>query len=151
MIVKMIVSFYLNSFYCSLFRFLDTLKLSTEDTLTLKMTHTPSGLKDCLRSIVQAAGHREVRAALTRMSFYLLNDRLCFKGSTGPCGVTLKSLSWHTTLNRSVSAQGARPETWTGSYLGSSPFKIRACVLIVGIVREKCVFRKKNLRIFSYL
>ncbi|KAM9677128.1 rotatin isoform 1-T1 [Dama dama] len=80
--------------------FLDTLKLSTEDTLTLKMTHTPSGLKDCLRSIVQAAGHREVRAALTRMSFYLLNDRLSFKGGTGPCGVTLKSLSWHTTLNR---------------------------------------------------
>ncbi|XP_013829760.2 PREDICTED: rotatin isoform X2 [Capra hircus] len=80
--------------------FLDTLKLSTEDTLTLKMTHTPSGLKDCLRSIVQAAGHREVRAALTRMSFYLLNDRLSFKGGTGPCGVTLKSLSWHTTLSR---------------------------------------------------
>ncbi|KAF4024982.1 hypothetical protein G4228_016969 [Cervus hanglu yarkandensis] len=80
--------------------FLDTLKLSTEDTLTLKMTHTPSGLKDCLRSIVQAAGHREVRAALTRMNFYLLNDRLSFKGGTGPCGVTLKSLSWHTTLNR---------------------------------------------------
>ncbi|XP_070309048.1 rotatin isoform X3 [Odocoileus virginianus] len=80
--------------------FLDTLKLSTEDTLTLKMTHTPSGLKDCLHSIVQAAGHREVRAALTRMSFYLLNDRLCFKGGTGLCGVTLKSLSWHTTLNR---------------------------------------------------
>ncbi|XP_057556109.1 rotatin isoform X3 [Hippopotamus amphibius kiboko] len=80
--------------------FLDTLTLSTEDTLTLKMTHTASGLKDCLRSIVQAAAHREVRAALTRMSFYLLNDRLSFKGGTGPCGVTLKSLSWHTTLNR---------------------------------------------------
>ncbi|TKC41368.1 hypothetical protein EI555_000687, partial [Monodon monoceros] len=80
--------------------FLDTLKLSTEDTLTLKMTHTASGLKDCLRSIVQAAAHREVRAALTRMSFYLLNDRLSFKGGTGPCGITLKSLSWHTTLNR---------------------------------------------------
>ena len=105
-----------------MFRFLDTLKLSTEDTLTLKMTHTPSGLKDGLRSIVQATGHREVRAALTRMSFYLLNDRLSFKSGTGPCGVTLKSLSWHTTLNRSVSAPGAGPETWTGSYLGSSPY-----------------------------
>ncbi|XP_068419530.1 rotatin isoform X1 [Eschrichtius robustus] len=80
--------------------FLDTLKLSTEDTLTLKLTHTASGLKDCLHSIVQAAAHREVRAALTRMSFYLLNDRLSFKGGTGPCGITLKSLSWHTTLNR---------------------------------------------------
>ncbi|KAJ8779413.1 hypothetical protein J1605_012628 [Eschrichtius robustus] len=39
--------------------FLDTLKLSTEDTLTLKLTHTASGLKDCLHSIVQAAAHRE--------------------------------------------------------------------------------------------
>ncbi|KAI4555286.1 hypothetical protein MJG53_015987 [Ovis ammon polii x Ovis aries] len=80
--------------------FLDTLKLSTEDTLTLKMTHTPSGLEDCLRSVVQAAGHRAVRAALTRMGFYLLNDRLSFRGGTGPCGVALKSLSWHTALSR---------------------------------------------------
>ena len=98
-------SFILLFLFFFLFRFLDTLKLSTEDTLTLKMTHTASGLKDCLHSIVQAAAHREVRAALTRMSFYLLNDRLSFKGGTGPCGITLKSLSWHTTLNRSVSAQ----------------------------------------------
>ena len=142
------MSFYLNSFYCSLLRFLDTLKLSTEDTLTLKMTHTPSGLKDCLRSIVQATGHREVRAALTRMSFYLLNDRLSFKGGTGPCGVTLKSLSWHTTLSRSVSAQRPRLDhIWVPLHT----FKIRACVLIVGIVREKCDFRKKNLRIINYL
>ncbi|XP_045646211.1 rotatin isoform X2 [Ursus americanus] len=80
--------------------FSDTLKLSTEDTLALKMTHTASGLKDCLHSIVEAAAHREVRAAVTRMSFYLLNDRLSLKGGAGPCGVTLKSLSWHTTLNR---------------------------------------------------
>ncbi|XP_008562647.1 PREDICTED: rotatin [Galeopterus variegatus] len=80
--------------------FSDALKLSTEDILTLKTTHTASGLQDCLHSIVQAAGHREVRAAVTRMSFYLLNDRLSLKGGTGPCGVTLKSLAWHTALNR---------------------------------------------------
>ncbi|XP_023389874.1 rotatin [Pteropus vampyrus] len=80
--------------------FLDTLKLSTEDMLSLKMTHTASGLKDCLHSIVQAAGHREVRAAVTRMSFYFLNDRLSLKGSPGPCGVPSKSLAWHTALNR---------------------------------------------------
>lgn len=80
--------------------FLDSLKLSTEDALTLKMTYTASGLKDCLHSIAQAAAHREVRTAVTRMSFYLLNDRLSFTGGTGPCGVTLKSLSWHNTLNR---------------------------------------------------
>uniref|UniRef100_A0A3Q2HYA1 Rotatin n=1 Tax=Equus caballus TaxID=9796 RepID=A0A3Q2HYA1_HORSE len=79
---------------------LDTLQLSSEDTLALKMTHTASGLKDCLHSIVQAAAHREVRAAVTRMSFYLLNDRLSLKGGAGPCGVTLKSLAWHTALHR---------------------------------------------------
>ncbi|XP_069323976.1 rotatin [Eulemur rufifrons] len=80
--------------------FLDTLKLSTEDILTLKITHVTSGLQDCHHSIVQAATHREVRAAVTRMSFYLLNDRLSLKGDTGPHGVTLKSLAWHTALNR---------------------------------------------------
>ncbi|XP_053427754.1 rotatin [Nycticebus coucang] len=81
-------------------KFLDTLKLSTEDILTLKITHVASGLQDCHRSIVQAATHREVRAAVARMSFYLLNDRLSLKSGTGPCAVTLTSLAWHTALNR---------------------------------------------------
>ncbi|EHB11609.1 Rotatin, partial [Heterocephalus glaber] len=80
--------------------FSDTLKLSTVDILTLKITHTASGLQDCFHSIVQAATHREVRAAVTRMSFYLLNDKLSLKDGTSPCGVTLKSLAWHSALNR---------------------------------------------------
>ncbi|XP_052011428.1 rotatin [Apodemus sylvaticus] len=80
--------------------FLDTLQLSTEDILTLKITYTNSGLKDCLQAIVQAEGHRDVRAAITRMSFYLLNDKLSLKDDIGPCGATLKSLAWHTVLNR---------------------------------------------------
>ncbi|KAM5222136.1 rotatin isoform 2-T2 [Ctenodactylus gundi] len=80
--------------------FVDTLKLSTMDIITLKTTHVASGLQDCLHSIAQAAAHRDVRAAVSRMSFYLLNDKLCLKSGTGPCGVTLKSLSWHTALNR---------------------------------------------------
>ncbi|XP_042549459.1 rotatin isoform X1 [Dipodomys spectabilis] len=81
-------------------KFVDTLLLSPEDILTLKATHTASGLQDCLQSIVQAAVHRDVRAAVTRMGFYLLNDKLSLKSAAGPCGVTLKSLSWHTVLNR---------------------------------------------------
>ncbi|XP_023611379.1 rotatin isoform X2 [Myotis lucifugus] len=80
--------------------FLDTLKLSSEDTLTLKVTHTASGLQDCLHAVVQAAAHREVRAAVTSMSFYFLNDRLSFKGGASPCGAALKFLAWHTALNR---------------------------------------------------
>ncbi|XP_059562335.1 rotatin isoform X1 [Myotis daubentonii] len=80
--------------------FLDTLNLSSEDTLTLKVTNTASGLQDCLHAVVQAATHREVRAAVTSMSFYFLNDRLSFKGGTSPCGAALKFLAWHTALNR---------------------------------------------------
>ncbi|XP_006837615.1 PREDICTED: rotatin [Chrysochloris asiatica] len=78
----------------------DTLKLSAEDVLTLKLTHTASGLQDCLRAIVQAAAHREVRAAITRMSSYLLNDRLAFRSSAGLCGATINSLAWHSALTR---------------------------------------------------
>nr|XP_027791155.1 rotatin [Marmota flaviventris] len=80
--------------------FLDTLKLSTKDSLILKITYAASGLQDCFCSIVQAEAHRDVRAAVTRMSFYLLNDKLSLKGGIGPCGVALKSLAWHTVLNR---------------------------------------------------
>ncbi|XP_007953796.1 rotatin [Orycteropus afer afer] len=76
------------------------LQLSAEDALTLKVTHTARGLQDCLHSIVQATAHREVRAAVTRMGFYLLNDRLSLKSGSGLCGVTLNSLAWHTALNR---------------------------------------------------
>ncbi|XP_051019849.1 LOW QUALITY PROTEIN: rotatin [Acomys russatus] len=80
--------------------FLGTLQLSTEDTLTLRITYTVSGLQDCLHSITQAGGHRDVRAAISRMSFYLLNDKLSLKCDMGPCGATLQSLAWHTVLNR---------------------------------------------------
>ncbi|XP_058532859.1 rotatin isoform X1 [Ochotona princeps] len=80
--------------------FLDDLKLSSEDILCLKVTHVASGLQDCLRSIVQATAHREVRAAVARMDFYLLNDRLTVKGGAGSCGPPFKSLPWQTALNR---------------------------------------------------
>uniref|UniRef100_A0A7M4EF81 Rotatin n=1 Tax=Crocodylus porosus TaxID=8502 RepID=A0A7M4EF81_CROPO len=90
--------------------FLDALKLSSEDILTLKITHTASGLQDCLNSIVQAVSHREVRAAVTRMSFYILNDRLTLKFSTGSCGATLKCLAWQTTLNRFLQVLPASTE-----------------------------------------
>nr|XP_006121480.1 rotatin isoform X2 [Pelodiscus sinensis] len=80
--------------------FLDTLKLSSEDILTLKITHTTSGLQDCLNSVIQAVSHREVRAAVTRMSFYILNDRLALKFSTGSCRTTLKGMAWQSAFNR---------------------------------------------------
>uniref|UniRef100_A0A8C5NRW1 Rotatin n=1 Tax=Junco hyemalis TaxID=40217 RepID=A0A8C5NRW1_JUNHY len=80
--------------------FLDSLKLSSEDILILKITHTDYGLQDCLSLIIQAASHRDVRTALTRLSFYVLNDRLALKCSSGPCGTTLKSFVWQKAMNR---------------------------------------------------
>ncbi|XP_064299167.1 rotatin isoform X2 [Phalacrocorax carbo] len=80
--------------------FLDSLKLSSEDILILKITHTNYGLQDCLHSIIQAVSHRDVRAALTRLSFYVLNDRLALKCSSGSCGTTLKSFVWQKAINR---------------------------------------------------
>ncbi|XP_074998274.1 rotatin isoform X2 [Calonectris borealis] len=80
--------------------FLDSLKLSSEDILILKITHTNCGLQDCLNSIIRAVSHRDVRAALTRLNFYILNDRLALKCSSGSCGTTLKSFVWQKAINR---------------------------------------------------
>ncbi|XP_009469615.1 PREDICTED: rotatin [Nipponia nippon] len=80
--------------------FLDLLKLSSEDILILKITHTNYGLQDCLNSIIQAVSHRDVRAALTRLSFYILNDRLALKCSSVSCGTTLKSFVSQKAINR---------------------------------------------------
>ncbi|NXK37958.1 RTTN protein, partial [Piprites chloris] len=80
--------------------FLDSLKLSSEDILILKISHTNYGLQDCLNSIIQAASHKDVRTAVTRLSFYVLNDRLALKCSSGSCGATLKSLLWQKAINR---------------------------------------------------
>ncbi|XP_067393592.1 rotatin [Emydura macquarii macquarii] len=90
--------------------FLDTLKLSSEDILTLKITHTTSGLQDCLNSIIQAVSHRDVRAAVTRMSFYILNDKLALKFSTGSCRTTLKGVAWQTAFNRFLQVLPASTE-----------------------------------------
>ncbi|NXU83630.1 RTTN protein, partial [Xiphorhynchus elegans] len=80
--------------------FLDSLKLSSEDILILKITHTNYGLQDCLNSIIQAASHKDVRTAVTRLSFYVLNDRLALKCSSGSCGAILKSFVWQKAINR---------------------------------------------------
>ncbi|XP_027708246.1 rotatin isoform X2 [Vombatus ursinus] len=89
---------------------LDSLKLSTEDILTLKITHTDNGLEDCRSSIIQAEGHEGVKTAVTRMSLYLLNDRLSLKGVDGPCGVVLKTSAWHQELNRFLQVLPSCPE-----------------------------------------
>ncbi|XP_028921546.1 rotatin isoform X1 [Ornithorhynchus anatinus] len=79
---------------------LDTLKLSPEDTVILRRTHAASGSQDCLSAVVQAVSHGEVRAAITSMSFYLLNDRLALKSSPSSWSATLEHSTWHSSLNR---------------------------------------------------
>ncbi|XP_042319434.1 rotatin isoform X2 [Sceloporus undulatus] len=90
--------------------FVDTFKLSSEDLITLKITHTTSGLQDCLNSIIQAVSHREVRDAVTTMNFYILNDRLVLMCSSGSCGATLKCLAWQTALSRFLQVLPASSE-----------------------------------------
>ncbi|NXP50049.1 RTTN protein, partial [Heliornis fulica] len=80
--------------------FLDSLKLSSEDILILKITHTSYGLQHCLNSVIQAVTHRDARTALTRLSFYVLNDRLALKHSSGSCGTNLKSFVWQKAISR---------------------------------------------------
>ncbi|KAM8967857.1 rotatin isoform 2-T2 [Pelodytes ibericus] len=80
--------------------FLDMLKLSPEEVLTLKMTHSASGLQDCLSSIIQAVSHGDVRSAVARMNFYLLNDRLVLNCLADYNMSSLKCLPWHTALSR---------------------------------------------------
>ncbi|XP_069709364.1 rotatin isoform X1 [Phaenicophaeus curvirostris] len=80
--------------------FLDLLKLSSEDFLIFKLTCTNYGLQDCLNSIIQAVSHRDVRSALTRLSFYVLNERLALKCTSGSCGTTLKNFVWQKAINR---------------------------------------------------
>ncbi|XP_075441560.1 rotatin isoform X4 [Ascaphus truei] len=90
--------------------FLDTLKLSPEEVLTLKMTHSASGLQDCLDSVFQAVSHGEVRSAVARMNFYLLNDRLALNCLTDCNMSSLKCLPWHTALSRFLLVHPACPE-----------------------------------------
>uniref|UniRef100_A0A6J0TVC1 Rotatin n=1 Tax=Pogona vitticeps TaxID=103695 RepID=A0A6J0TVC1_9SAUR len=91
-------------------KFLDTLKLSSEDLITLRITRATSGMQDSLNSIIQAVSHREVRDAVTRMNFYVLNDRLAFTCSSGPCGAALKCLAWQTALSRFLQVLPASSE-----------------------------------------
>ncbi|XP_040288228.1 rotatin [Bufo bufo] len=90
--------------------FSDTLKLSPEEVLTLRMTHSTSGLQDCLSYITQAVSHGEVRSAVARMNFYLLNDRLVLNCLTDYNMSSLKCLPWHTALSRFLLVQPACAE-----------------------------------------
>uniref|UniRef100_I3KA67 Rotatin n=1 Tax=Oreochromis niloticus TaxID=8128 RepID=I3KA67_ORENI len=77
------------------------LKLSEKQVLWLKAVHFPTALQDCIQAIVTASGHSSVASALSRLSLYLLIDRLAFPHiPTYRCRETLHSLSWQAAVTR---------------------------------------------------
>ena len=128
-----------------MFRFSDTLRLSSEDTLALTVTHAASGLGHCLQAVAEAATHRDVRAAVTSMSFYFLNDRLSLEGGAGPRGVMLRSLAWHSALGRSVGAPVGWFQRPGWSCVGSWPqlWRYERGVSLT-LSRGKCFCRRKT-------
>ncbi|XP_070783994.1 rotatin [Enoplosus armatus] len=77
------------------------LKLSKAQVLSLQAVHLPTALQDCIQAIVTAVGHSSVTSALSRLSLYLLIDRLALPHiPTHSCRGTLQSLSWQGTVSR---------------------------------------------------
>ncbi|CAJ1082277.1 rotatin isoform X2 [Xyrichtys novacula] len=77
------------------------LKLSDAQVLMMRAVHLPAALQDCIQAIVMAAGHSSVTSALSRISLYLLIDRLALPHTpTHNCRDTLQSLSWQAAVTR---------------------------------------------------
>lgn len=82
-------------------RFHPDLKLSEAQVLSLQALHLPTALQDCIQAIITAAGHISVTSALSRLSLYLLIDRLALPHiPTHSCRETLHSLSWQAAMTR---------------------------------------------------
>lgn len=86
-----------------LHRFHPDLRLSEDQVVLLRVLHLPSALRDCIQAIITAAGHVSVTSALSRLSLYLLIDRMALPHSaTYSCRETLRSLNWQAALARYV-------------------------------------------------
>nr|CBN81897.1 Rotatin [Dicentrarchus labrax] len=84
------------------------LKLSEAQVLSLRAVHLPTALQDCIQAIVTAAGHSSVTSALSRLSLYLLTDRLALPHlPTYSCRDTLNSLSWQAAVTRFLQVRPA--------------------------------------------
>lgn len=88
---------------CPPIRFHPDLKLSESQVVMLKAMHYPTALRDCIQAIVAAAGHSSVTSTLSRLSLYLLIDKVALPQSpTQSCRDTLQSLSWHAAITRYI-------------------------------------------------
>uniref|UniRef100_A0A8C8GI36 Rotatin N-terminal domain-containing protein n=1 Tax=Oncorhynchus tshawytscha TaxID=74940 RepID=A0A8C8GI36_ONCTS len=87
----------------------DKLKcLSGSQVLSLRATHLPSSLQDCVQDIIMAAGHASVTSALSRLRLHLLIDRMAITGThTHSCRDTLRSLTWQPAIARFVQVRPA--------------------------------------------
>uniref|UniRef100_A0A8C7PMN1 Rotatin n=1 Tax=Oncorhynchus mykiss TaxID=8022 RepID=A0A8C7PMN1_ONCMY len=84
------------------------LSLSGSQVLSLRATHLPSSLQDCVQDIVMAAGHASVTSALSRLRLHLLIDRMAITGThTHSCRDTLRSLTWQPAIARFVQVRPA--------------------------------------------
>ncbi|XP_041670116.1 rotatin isoform X2 [Cheilinus undulatus] len=84
------------------------LKLSEAQVLSLQASHLPAALQDCIQAIVMAAGHSSATSALSRLSLYLLIDRLALPHvPTHSCRDILQSLGWQAALTRFLQVRPA--------------------------------------------
>ncbi|XP_069007751.1 rotatin [Embiotoca jacksoni] len=84
------------------------LKMSEAQVVSLQAVYPPTALQDCIQAIVTAAGHSSVASALSRLSLYLLIDRLALPHTpTHSCRDILRSLSWQSAVTRFLQVRPA--------------------------------------------
>ncbi|XP_068160422.1 rotatin isoform X2 [Antennarius striatus] len=87
------------------------LKLSEAQVVLLQTVHLPFALQDCIQAIAMAAGHHSVTSGLSRLSLYLLIERLAFPHiPTYGCKVILHSISWQAAVTRFLQVRPASVE-----------------------------------------
>ncbi|XP_014855672.1 PREDICTED: rotatin isoform X1 [Poecilia mexicana] len=100
-----------NSVACDADGFHPDLKLSKSQLLLLRAAHPPAALRDCIQAIETAAGHKSVASALSRLSLYLLFNRLALPHvPTHSCRDILQLLGWQTVLTRFLQVRPASVE-----------------------------------------
>uniref|UniRef100_A0A8D3DHX9 Rotatin n=1 Tax=Scophthalmus maximus TaxID=52904 RepID=A0A8D3DHX9_SCOMX len=116
------------------------LKLSEAQILSLQATHLPAALQDCIQAIVTAAAHSSVTSALSRLSLYLLIDRLSLPHiPTHSCRGTLHSLSWQAAVSRFLQVRPACVEDE------------RLLVGVIGFLNKYSLIKSKLLSIYPLI
>lgn len=124
-VMYLIWNIFFNNLLCLPHRFHPNLKLSEAQLLSLQTVHLPSALQDCIQAIVTAAGHKSVASALSRLSFYLLIDRLALPHvPTYSCRETLSCLSWQAALTRYTAKD--LDTVWITCYNSNQHYKLLA-------------------------